>query len=230
MTKTKECREWEKKKKKVCPFVLLENLRPLSLLQEPQTSFSSSDTPRLLINLPRNWLSNICCWRNGCPLQDSWASLVQLVRNLAAMWETWVWVLGWKNPLENERLPTPVFWPKEFHDCIVHGVAKSWHNWLTFTFSCYIYFLVTKTFKMYSLCNFQIFNTLLTTITTLCMSELFYLVTKIFYSLTTFSHFLFPSPLTQPLVTTHLFSLTMSYFLKWVHTVFWLSLSEFCLE
>ena len=48
----------------------------------------------------------------GYPLQHSWASLVvQLVKNLPAMWETWVQSLDWENPLENERLPTPVFWP-----------------------------------------------------------------------------------------------------------------------
>ena len=36
----------------------------------------------------------------GYPLQYSWASLVvQLVRNLPAMWETWVRFLGWKDPL-----------------------------------------------------------------------------------------------------------------------------------
>ena len=30
-----------------------------------------------------------------------WASLVaQLVKNLPAMQETWVWSLGWENPLE----------------------------------------------------------------------------------------------------------------------------------
>ena len=40
MAKTKEC--WEKKK--VCPFLLLENSRPLSPSQEPQTPFSSSGT------------------------------------------------------------------------------------------------------------------------------------------------------------------------------------------
>ena len=35
------------------------------------------------------------------PLQYSWASLVtQLVKNLSAMWETWVWSLGWKGLLE----------------------------------------------------------------------------------------------------------------------------------
>ena len=43
------------------------------------------------------------------------ASLVaQLVKNLPAMQETWVQSLGWEDPLR-ERLPTPVFWPREFH-------------------------------------------------------------------------------------------------------------------
>ena len=36
----------------------------------------------------------------GYPLQYSWASLVaQLVKNLPAMWETWVRSLGWEDPL-----------------------------------------------------------------------------------------------------------------------------------
>ena len=39
----------------------------------------------------------------GYPLQYSWASLlVQLVKNLCAMWETWVQSLGWEDPLEKE--------------------------------------------------------------------------------------------------------------------------------
>ena len=34
-------------------------------------------------------------------LQYSWASLVaQLVKDLPAMWETWVQSLGWEDPLE----------------------------------------------------------------------------------------------------------------------------------
>ena len=37
----------------------------------------------------------------GYPLQYSRASLVaQLVKNLPAMWETWVQSLGWEDPLE----------------------------------------------------------------------------------------------------------------------------------
>ena len=39
----------------------------------------------------------------GYPLQYSWASLVaQLVKNLPAMQETWVWSLGGEDPLEKE--------------------------------------------------------------------------------------------------------------------------------
>ena len=44
-----------------------------------------------------------------------WAfPVAQLVKNPPSMWETWVWSLVWKDPLEKERLPTPVFWPGEF--------------------------------------------------------------------------------------------------------------------
>ena len=39
--------------------------------------------------------------RIGYPPQYSWASLVaQLVKNLPAMWETWVQSLGWEDSLE----------------------------------------------------------------------------------------------------------------------------------
>ena len=66
----------------------------------------------------------------GYPLQYSWASLVaQLVKNPPAMWETWVWSLGWEDPLEKG---------KATHSSILawripwttHGVAKSW-TWLS---------------------------------------------------------------------------------------------------
>ena len=54
----------------------------------------------------------------GCPLQYSWASLVaQLVKNPPAMQETWVEKIPWRR----ERLPTPVFWPGEFH-----GLYSPW--------------------------------------------------------------------------------------------------------
>ena len=40
----------------------------------------------------------------GYPLQYSWVSLVaQLVKNLPAMWETWVRSLGWEDSLEKGK-------------------------------------------------------------------------------------------------------------------------------
>ena len=58
----------------------------------------------------------------GYALQYSWASLVaQLVKNPSAMQETWVRFLGWEASLRMERLPTPVFWPGEFH-----GLYSPW--------------------------------------------------------------------------------------------------------
>ena len=63
----------------------------------------------------------------GYPLQYSWASLVaQLVKNLLQCgrpgFDPWVGKIPWRK----ERLPTPVFWPGEFMDCVVHGITKSW--------------------------------------------------------------------------------------------------------
>jgi len=34
---------------------------------------------------------------------------------------TWVWFLGWKDPLEKGKVPTPVFWPGKFH-----GLYSPW--------------------------------------------------------------------------------------------------------
>ena len=57
---------------------------------------------------------------NGYPLQYSWASPVaQLVKNLPAMWETWLQSLGWEDPLEKEMaihssiLPRRIPWVEE---------------------------------------------------------------------------------------------------------------------
>ena len=68
----------------------------------------------------------------GSPLQYSWGSLVaQLVKNLPTMSKTWVWSLGWEDPLEKETathssiLAWRIPWTHT-----VHGVAKSW-TWLS---------------------------------------------------------------------------------------------------
>ena len=64
----------------------------------------------------------------------SWASLVaQLVKNLPAMWESWVWSLVWEDPLEKGKathssiLAWRIPWSL---GSIVHGVAKS-QTWLS---------------------------------------------------------------------------------------------------
>ena len=40
--------------------------------------------------------------------------MVQIVKNLPAMRDSWVPSLGWEDPWRREQLPTPVFWPAEF--------------------------------------------------------------------------------------------------------------------
>ena len=61
----------------------------------------------------------------GHPLQYSWASLVaQIVKNLPAMWDTWVNPWVGKIPWRKERLPIPVFWPGESHGLYSPGGHK----------------------------------------------------------------------------------------------------------
>ena len=62
----------------------------------------------------------------GYPLQYSWASLVaELVKNCLQCgrprFDPWVGKIPWRR----ERVPTPVFWPEEFHGLYSHEVAKS---------------------------------------------------------------------------------------------------------
>ena len=47
--------------------------------------------------------------------------MAQVVKNLPAMRETWVRSWVGKSPWRRERLPTPVFWPGEFH-----GLYRPW--------------------------------------------------------------------------------------------------------
>ena len=67
----------------------------------------------------------------GCPLQYSWASLVaQMVKNLPAMWETWVRSLGWEDPLEegmathSSVLAWSILMDRGASWTTIHGVAK----------------------------------------------------------------------------------------------------------
>ena len=73
----------------------------------------------------------------GYPLQYPWASLVaQLVKNPPAMRETWVWSLGWEDPLEKRTatrsriLAWRIPWTVQSL-----GLQRVRHDWATFTFT-----------------------------------------------------------------------------------------------
>ena len=67
-----------------------------------------------------------------------WASLVaQLVKNLPAMQETWVWSLGWEDPLEkgmathSSMLPGESVWTEEPDRLQSLGSQRIRHDWET---------------------------------------------------------------------------------------------------
>ena len=83
-----------------------------------------------------SWVRKICWRRDSLPTQKySWASLVtQLVKNLPAMWETWVWSLTWEDsPGGGKDYPLQYSDLENSMDCIVHGLTKSWTKteWLS---------------------------------------------------------------------------------------------------
>ena len=69
----------------------------------------------------------------GYPLQYSWTSLVvQMVKTLPAMWETWVRSLNWENPLEesmsthSSSLAWKIPMDRGAWRATVRGVSKNW--------------------------------------------------------------------------------------------------------
>ena len=71
----------------------------------------------------------------GYPLQYSWVSLVaQLVKHPPAMRKTWLWSLGWEDPLEKGKATHSSILAWRI-PCIVHGVAKSWTILSNFNFT-----------------------------------------------------------------------------------------------
>ena len=64
--------------------------------------------------------------------------MTQLVKNLPAMWETWVRSLGWEDPLEKGKATIPVFWPREFHGLYSPWGATSWTRLSNFHFGEYM--------------------------------------------------------------------------------------------
>ena len=59
----------------------------------------------------------IIVWLHLCMVPKG-SLVVQLVKNLPAIWETWVQSLGWEDPLEKEKA---LFLPEEFQ-----GLYSPW--------------------------------------------------------------------------------------------------------
>ena len=53
------------------------------------------------------------------------SGVVQMVKNLPAMQETWVQSLGWEDPLEKGKTTHSSTLAWRILDCIGHGIAKS---------------------------------------------------------------------------------------------------------
>ena len=69
-------------------------------------------------------------------LQYSWASLVAQLVNTHLQcrrpgFSPWVGKIPWRR----ERLPTPAFWPAEFHGLYSPWGCRVRHNWSAFTFT-----------------------------------------------------------------------------------------------
>ena len=88
------------------------------LLDTELSSHGPALTKRLLIT-------------NKRPLWFLYSSLVaQLVKNLPAMWETWVRSLGWEDPMEKVKATHSSSGLENSMDYTVHGVTKS-QTWLS---------------------------------------------------------------------------------------------------
>ena len=99
----------------------------------------------------------------GCPPQYSWTSLVaQLVKNLPAMWETWVRSLGWEDPLEKGKATHSSILAWRIPWTVLHGVATSrtrlsdFHFSLTFTYFFYFFHQSCIMFIQYIICDYVI--------------------------------------------------------------------------
>ena len=48
-------------------------------------------------------IADIYVWSDGSVPYILIVIVAQLIKNPPAMWETWVWSLGWENPLEKRK-------------------------------------------------------------------------------------------------------------------------------
>ena len=89
---------------------------------------------------PRDWTRGLLRWQANFfttePLGKPpiWASLLaQLLKNSPA-----------RRPWRRDRLPTPVFWPGEFHGLYSPWGCRVRHDWANFTFTFHTFICVYK--------------------------------------------------------------------------------------
>ena len=80
-----------------------------------------------------SWVGKIPREGISYPLQYSWASLVaQLVKNLPAMRETWIWSQGWEDPLEKGMATHSIILAYRIPGTGSQTVRQ---DWVTYTFT-----------------------------------------------------------------------------------------------
>ena len=101
------------------------------------------------------WVTEVCCQFTKREIDKN---VAQLVKNLPALWETWIWPLGWEDPLEKGmathsnilawRSPWTVYSPLR--------LQRVGHDGGTFTFTN---FWSKKTYTWYVInLKFEIYN------------------------------------------------------------------------
>ena len=82
----------------------------------------------LVTELHGDFIYYLICFYSLLVAFDRASLIPQLVKNLPAMWETWVGKI-WRR----EKLPTPLFWPRQFHGLCSPWVRRVGHDWTIFT-------------------------------------------------------------------------------------------------
>ena len=79
--------------------------------------------------------------------------VAQMVKRLPTMWETWVWSVGWENPLEKEMathssiLAWKIPWMEEHGRLQSMGWQRVRYNWATSLTHTYIFRFIYSTIK-----------------------------------------------------------------------------------